>query len=268
MKMSDYKYTSDDVITSDGYLNFCESNNICYIKTDFFYIGTFNWRGQIHPKYVHKNCVIGHSDYPITDNITEMFEKVFCINRCTHSTHVYALPLGITNDCDDSPRHRIYGDKKIMMDVVSQKIDKKNILYLNFKISTYVQEREYLYNRFKNESWVKVGEIEDTIYGRTKFLQDIKSSKFVLCPRGNGVDTHRLWETLYMGSIPIVKYHETHHLIQDLPILFVENWEEVTEDFLNQKYEEMINKNWNMDKLKLSYWTDFIKSELKNEYLG
>jgi hypothetical protein len=30
----------------------------------------------------------------------------------------------------------------------------------------------------------------------------------------------------------------------------------------------MINKNWNMDKLKLSYWTDFIKSELKNEYLG
>jgi hypothetical protein len=113
MKMSDYKYTSDDIITSDGYLNFCESNNICYIKTDFFYIGTFNWRGQIHPKYVNKNCVIGHSDYPITDNITDMFEKVFCINRCTHGSHVYALPLGITNDCDDSPRHRIYGDKKM-----------------------------------------------------------------------------------------------------------------------------------------------------------
>jgi hypothetical protein len=38
-----------------------------------------------------------------------------------------------------------------------------------------------------------------------------------------------------MGSIPIVKYHETHHLIQDLPILFVENWEEVTEDFFKSE---------------------------------
>jgi len=27
---------------------------------------------------------------------------------------------------------------------------------------------------------------------------------FVACPRGNGMDTHRFWETLYRGSIPVV----------------------------------------------------------------
>lgn len=30
--------------------------------------------------------------------------------------------------------------------------------------------------------------------------------KYVLCPRGNGLDTHRFWETLYRGSTPIVAH--------------------------------------------------------------
>ena len=30
-------------------------------------------------------------------------------------------------------------------------------------------------------------------------------SKFVLCPSGLGFDTYRLWETLMLGSIPIVE---------------------------------------------------------------
>ncbi len=28
--------------------------------------------------------------------------------------------------------------------------------------------------------------------------------KFIACPRGNGIDTHRLWETIYRGSIPVL----------------------------------------------------------------
>lgn len=35
--MIDFK--KNDIITTDGYLNFCNENNICYIKTDFFYVG-------------------------------------------------------------------------------------------------------------------------------------------------------------------------------------------------------------------------------------
>ncbi len=32
-----------------------------------------------------------------------------------------------------------------------------------------------------------------------------QSFHFIASPRGNGIDTHRFWETLYRGSIPIVK---------------------------------------------------------------
>jgi hypothetical protein len=43
-----------------------------------------------------------------------------------------------------------------------------------------------------------------------------------------------------------------------LPILFINDWDEISEDYLNSKYDEFINKNWNFDKLKLNYWTNFI----------
>ena len=255
-----------DIITTDGYLNFCNENNICYIKTDFFYIGSqFNWRGEIHPKYVDKVCVVGHSDYPIVDEISSRFDKIFCINRFNKNENTFGLPLGITNYSDESQLHKIYGNKEVMIEVSNQEIVKDNLAYMNFNISNYPVERQFIFDKFKNEDWILQGEIGTSLYSRIKFLQDIKSSKFVFCPRGNGVDTHRLWESLYMGSIPIVIYEETHHLFTDLPILFIKDWDEINEDFLNEKYEEIINKEWNLDKLKMRYWTDFIKNKIENE---
>lgn len=261
LKILEFNFKVDDIITTDGYLSFCNDNKICYIKTDYFYTGSFYWRGEFHPKNIQDVCVIGHSDYPVTDEISNKFKTIFCINRNTNSDNTFGLPLGITNDCDDSPIHRIYGNKKIMVDVSSEKIDKKNLAYINFNISNYLSERKLIIDIFSNSSWVKNGVIENTIDGRSKYLRDIKYSKFVFCPRGNGIDTHRLWETLYMGSIPIVKYEKTHHLFTDLPILFISEWNEISEDFLNDKYEEIINKKWNMEKLKISYWEEFIKNK-------
>ena len=256
--------SKEDIITTDVYLNFCNKNNICYIKTDFFYIGQIKWRGEIHPTKVDDICVIGHSDYPVTDQITKKFRKTFCINKQGINPSSFSIPLGITNDCNDSDLHRIYGNKDIMIDVMNMDLSKKNLAYLNFNISNYLIERQMVSDMFRNEKWVFCGDIENTIEGRKQFLIDIKCSKFVFCPRGNGVDTHRLWETLYMESIPIVIYENTHHLFTDLPILFIKDWDEINEDFLNEKYLEITNKNWNIEKLKISYWLDFIKNEIKN----
>jgi len=260
----DFKYEADDIITTDGYLAFCNRNEICYIKTDFFYIGHFNWRGKLHPQKVNDICVVGHADYPVTDVIANRFTKVFCINRYTDNINTFGIPLGITNDCDDSDIHPIYGNKQVMIDVSNEDIDKKYLAYINFNISNYPIERGLVFNKFSNQHWVKMGNIENSIDGRRQFLRDIRSSKFVFCPRGNGIDTHRIWETLYMGSIPIVKYEKTHHLFTDLPILFIDDWNTISEDFLNQKYLEITSKDWNMDKLTMSYWEEFIKNKILN----
>lgn len=68
-----------------------------------------------------------------------------------------------------------------------------------------------------------------------------------------------------MGSIPIVKYENTHSEFTDLPILFISDWKEVTKELLDKKYDEIINSEWNLEKLKISFWKNFIKKKLTME---
>lgn len=264
IKINDFYYEKDDIITTDKYLNFCKSNsNISYIKIDYFYIGNFIWRGKLHPTDVKNICITGHSDYPLTETIANKFKLIFGTNRQCDSNNCFALPLGIGNYCEDSPLHKIYGDTNILIDIHRNNTQKENLSYMNFNPDTYPTERNYVFDKFYKNSWTNVGSIENTLNGRIKYLQEIKKSKFVFCPRGNGIDTHRLWETLYVGSIPIVKFdNNAHHMFLDLPILFVENWDCITEEFLFQKYNEFINKKWNMTKLKFEFWENFINKSI------
>jgi hypothetical protein len=53
--------------------------------------------------------------------------------------------------------------------------------------------------------------------------------RFVACPRGNGIDTHRFWETLYRGSIPIVVASEWSRNLDryKVPFIALKSWEEM-----------------------------------------
>ena len=77
---------------------------------------------------------------------------------------------------------------------------------------------------------------------------------FVLSPFGNGYDCHRSWESLCLGSIPIMMVPEFDELFEDLPVINVKSWEEITEEFLQQKITEFTEKEFNLDKLTLDYW--------------
>ena len=38
---------------------------------------------------------------------------------------------------------------------------------------------------------------------QTDYLQKLRTCRFVVCPRGNGLDTHATWEALMCGCVPI-----------------------------------------------------------------
>lgn len=64
---------------------------------------------------------------------------------------------------------------------------------------------------------------------------------FVLCPRGNGLDTHRFWETLHRQSIPIVKKSSWARYWEELnlPLLIVDDFEDIyalSEEHLSEIY--------------------------------
>lgn len=256
-----------EIITTDKYLSL-QSDKISYIKTDLLYnnLDCMIWRGNIHTLHPSEVWITGHSDYSINRNLFNKYEhncnKWFTINKDVDNEKIHALPLGITNLTNESGLHPIYGNVDIMFDIMSQPRDIKNLVYLNFNIDTYRDERQMCYNMFYDKPYVTVGEIINTLDGRRRYLKEIRDHKFVLCPRGNGIDTHRLWETLYMGSIPIVKRCYAMSEFTDLPILFIDNWSEVDKDFLENKYKEITGMVWNLEKIKFSYWKKVITNGL------
>ena len=77
---------------------------------------------------------------------------------------------------------------------------------------------------------------------RPAFLATLERSKFVLCPRGNGIDTFRFYDAMYAGAIPIVVREPYMGAFEQVPILFVErlqDLETLTESFLLAEYERL-----------------------------
>ena len=66
------------------------------------------------------------------------------------------------------------------------------------------------------------------------YSKALHSHKYVLCPEGNGVDTHRLWEALYAGSVPIVSRNSWSDSLVTLgfPLIQTDSWAPM--DILNE----------------------------------
>jgi hypothetical protein len=71
------------------------------------------------------------------------------------------------------------------------------------------------------------------------FIIKVASHKFVVAPRGNGWDTHRLWEALYLGCVPIVESSVLDPLYKQLPVLIVNTWKGLDKDALLKAYAKL-----------------------------
>jgi hypothetical protein len=87
---------------------------------------------------------------------------------------------------------------------------------------------------------------------------------FGVSPHGNGLDCHRTWEILCLGSIPIVKSSNLDSLFEDLPVLIVKNWNDVSIDLLIKTVETFKNLKFNYRKLYLDYWIQMIKGQARS----
>lgn len=101
------------------------------------------------------------------------------------------------------------------------------------------------------------------------YFNSLKNYKFIISPKGNGIDCHRHYEALLSGCIPICEYNKkTKEKYKNLPILYTTDYSEITNDYLESKYQEMLNKDYNFEKLFVSYYNTKIQSKIykQSEY--
>ena len=96
------------------------------------------------------------------------------------------------------------------------------------------------------------------------FFKKMLSYEAIVCPDGNGPDTHRFYEVLYMGRIPIVFNKVLYdNLYHKFPCVLLESPEQLMDyTLLRQRIDEVRDKEWNLDVLDTNYWINEIKNNL------
>jgi hypothetical protein len=218
-----------------------------YVKQLFILLDTYN-----KSKFVvvsHNSDVNVDRSFEIPPNVEHWFTQ----NVHIGDYRVESLPIGLENDM----WFKLLRKKEKMISLLRTPKKYRNLVYLNHNVKTNPAQREEPYKLFKGKSWVTVKEGTNG-YFFDHYLSDIYGHTFVICPEGNGIDTHRKWETLYMTNIPIEKRNLNNRFYDDLPICLVDDWEEVTEEYLNtwlKDHAEFMRKGrYNMEKLNFEYW--------------
>lgn len=195
----------------------------------------------------------------------------FCQNMTLDHYKITRLPIGLdyhtlTQKPLWGPITNCHDQEKMLIMIKDKSVPfwNRNIkCYGNFQFNIQSKlgyDRKDAYNNINKDLMY----YEEKPVSRLITWNKQKDFAFVICPHGGGLDCHRNWEALCLGCIPIVKTSNINNLYKDLPVLIVNEWSHIDNNLLNntindfkKKFE---NNEFNMKKLKLSYWTNLINS--------
>jgi len=288
--IDDHQVPFDPAMVKDGDIIFLNSE---YVKSDYLEF----FFSILHPLITARYILVTHnSDRGVPGKYAPYLDDTKLAawfgQNILLSDHpkLFPIPIGIANRCWPHGNVKLTTDMKSLAGT----LEKTNLLYMNFTLLTnkmrseihelfkdapYCTVSEHVASRqFHYLAWTKYwqsdtqdtyrenDEKENMLYAG--YLQDLICSKFVFSPEGNGIDCHRTWEILLMGSIPIVKHSTIDKVFDGLPVLLVDDWQEVTQEFLEKQYAIMNQKNYNMERLYADYWIEQIQDMKRKVVAG
>ena len=266
-----------------------DENNITYEK----YLSLINWDnikprtklyiGLTYLKYFVDNflhklkvpifLITGHGDDEpsICKDLIEDSRILHWFSQNSDFEHpkMTKIPIGLDyHTLATSDKYTSWGDvnktpkeQEIhLLTIASLDVNRQLKCYSNFRYRVYC--RKYTEDRIASINQVP----EELVYYEPEFILRIVSwlkqlhYQFVLSPNGNGLDCHRTYEALTLGCYPIIKSSPIDSLFDDLPVLIVKEWSDVSLELLKKTSEDFKNKQFNMDKLSLYYWNNLINS--------
>lgn len=76
------------------------------------------------------------------------------------------------------------------------------------------------------------------------------SHRFIACPEGNGIDTHRFWEALYRGAVPVVlnSAFSRNWKALGVPMVLLEDWRQLERPYFQRLSQEASwKKHWTLN---------------------
>ena len=204
--------------------------------------------------------ILGNSDENHTHQLSEILtggniRAIFAQNLIQSASGVEPLPIGIEN------AWRANHGRTLTFRYLRTKHRSRNYRIMwTFTIATNSDERTKAANSLINCGLAdKLGSLSPR-----QHRDALSRYAFVASPPGNGLDTHRSWEAMYLGCVPIVlKSHMTEQFESlGLPIWVVDSYKELnefSEAQLKEKYEELMYR-FTSEVLWSPYWIEKIRS--------
>lgn len=226
-------------------------------------IGFFD---KIDPSYDYI-LYVHNSDHVFDDYYKSLLDKDYIkfiyaqninIDLCDKAQ---LLPIGLANSMWP------HGDMIELYDVMKDTYlwNKTKNIYVNINPNTYGYRLNVL-NKLKDCQF----ELSQSKPYK-EYLKELSQHYFCLCVRGNGIDTHRFWEALYLGVIPVIINNEDTDCnnyvkyLNKLEIPFfeirgIEVFENKKEFFDECLYNKIISKYktslGNLQQLKIAYYSN------------
>ncbi len=244
---ADNRHDSYPLISGDTYRSVCHwtfdetghnnwsssevsAGHLIFVKTDMlgqFYIDKHQY---IQKPYI---LITSNSDAPSPGEHFKMLDDpqlVAWYGQNADAVHAkfHSLPIGFPN------RMWKHGNVDALMDAVLQLISHRErpiLLYVNFGTQSNANRQgiKDAISRWNLPHEVVIA----SEASHEQYLKDLRRSRFVLSPAGNGVDCHRTWEALLMGAVPIVPSgFALSELQQTSPLLIADNFLALSPDEL------------------------------------
>jgi hypothetical protein len=224
--------------------------DIIFVATHLAKTFFLEYSPQIRVPYT---LITHNSDMAASEELIALIDKNvrtwFAQNNTYAHERVTPIPIGLEN----LHHYRVGIPAKFA--AIRQPRRRRNRVLVSFNMSTNPAEREAIHELAKQLDYA------DCItqwLDQDTYLRTLAEYRFVVSPPGHGLDTHRTWEAMYLGVIPIVGDSVTMRSFQELglPIWILQDWNSLvnvrTED-LEEKYEAL-NARFSNRALYFEYW--------------
>lgn len=214
--------------------------------------------------HIDYHLYLHNSDHAFTD-------KHISILHSNHIKKIYAQNLDFKTSRDISDKLTLlpigiansmwkHGDILELYKTKSEIYRKKKYksIYVNINPNTYFYRKTIL-DKIMEDDHFSIASNKPY----TQYLQELAQYRFCLCIRGNGIDTHRFWESLYLGVIPVIINNKTtqcDNFIKYLHKLKIPFYE-ITEDNVDIMFEKYTNDFFSED-LAISIITSLSNSSI------
>ncbi|WP_316838057.1 hypothetical protein [Pedobacter nutrimenti] len=263
-----------DLLQLNKFGDLHNNQNIIFCKTDFL-IEEFKAIQKLKNEVI---LISGNSDFGITPGLVSLMpdniHTWYCQNNLVYHDKLRSIPIGLENTFTN--RRKGHGvawqhamEKIELLNEVSAKAEKHDVsklLYANFNIQTNIKHRFPIKEICAGTEFIT---LDESNLDYVTFIDRVLAHEATVCPIGNGIDTHRLYEVLCCQRIPVTIKSGDYPIYTDiydhLPIVILKHESELRDvERLQYLIDKAKEKTIKRELLDFQYWQKLISGVAEN----